>query len=116
MKLPDKKLIMLLWLPSIFYIVIFFTHTFFSPFLAVNLIAGGVLLLLIANLVFRNIIISKILGIVFLLGSLYFLLALLDDVFDGEASIGYLFGGFIILFSIAMSVLLMVGYDKKLSY
>ncbi|HBG23890.1 MAG: hypothetical protein A2X17_07130 [Bacteroidetes bacterium GWF2_41_61] len=116
MKLPDKKLIMLLWLPSIFFIVIFFTQTFFSSVFAVNLIAGGVLLLLIANLVFRNIIISKILGIVFLLGSLYFLLALLDDVFDGEASIGYLFGGFIILFSIAMSVLLMVGYDKKLSY
>jgi len=116
MKLPDKKLLMLLWLPTIFYLAILFTPTFFSPFTAVNLIAGVVLLLLIANLVFRNIIISKILGIVFLLGSLYFLLALLDDVFDGEASIGYLFGGFIILFSIAMSVLLMVGYDKKLSY
>ncbi len=79
----------------------------------VNIIAGSIVLLIISNLFLKNVIISRIFGIIFLLGSFYMMLALLDDIVDGEAIIEYLLGFFMILFSIAMSVLLIIGYNKK---
>ena len=52
-------------------------------------------------------------GVVFLLGSCYLWLALMSDVAKGKATLGYVGGAFLILFSIAMSALLILGYGKK---
>ena len=100
-------------MPSVVFTGFFATHAIASNMTLVNIIAGSIAVLIIVNLFLQNIILSRILGVVFLIGSFYFMLALLDDVIDGEATIGYLFGFFMILFSIAMSVLLIIGYNKQ---
>lgn len=77
------------------------------------MIAGILALLLFVNLFLQNILISRLLGIIILLGSLYMVLAWLDDVVDGEATMGYIFGLLLILGSIVLSVLLIVGYERQ---
>jgi hypothetical protein len=101
-------------LPSVFFIV-FFALGFGSKFLSVNLIAGGVVLLLLVNIFLQNLIIRTFFGIIFILGSLYMTLALFDDIFKGKATFlgGYWVGFVIVIFSLAMSVLLMIGYEKQ---
>jgi len=113
MKTLDLKKIFRLYLPSAVFTGVFATYAIASNMTLVNIIAGSIALLIIANLFLKNIIISRILGTIFLLGSFYMMLALLDDIIDGEATIKYLFGFFMILFSIALSVLLIIGYNKK---
>jgi len=113
MKILDLRKIFRLYLPSAVFIVVFATYAIASNMTLVNIIAGSIALLIIANLFLKNVLINRILGTIFLLGSFYMVLALLDDIIDGEATIGYLFGFFMILFSIAMSVLLIIGYNKK---
>ncbi len=113
MKTLDLKKIFRLYLPSVVFTGVFATYAIASNMTIVNIIAGSIALLIISNLFLKNVIISRILGTIFLLGSFYMMLALLDDIVDGEATIEYLFGFFMILFSIAMSVLLIIGYNKK---
>jgi len=113
MKTLDLKKFFRLYLPSVVFIGILATSAIASNMTLVNILAGSIALLIIANLLLKNVILSRILGTIFLLGSFYMVLALLDDIRDGEATIEYLFGFFMILFSIAMSVLLIIGYNKK---
>src|SRR5665647_544226 len=113
MKTLDLKKIFRLYLPSVVFIGVFATYAIASNMTLVNIIAGSIALLIIANLFLQNVLLSRILGTLFLLGSFYLILALLDDIIDGEATIEYLFGFFMILFSIAMSVLLILGYNKQ---
>jgi len=113
MKTLDLKKIFRLYLPSVVFTGVFATYAIASNMTIVNIIAGSIALLIISNLFLKNVIISRILGTIFLLGSFYMMLALLDDIVDGEATIEYLFGFFMILFSIAMSLLLIIGYNKK---
>ena len=113
MKTLDLKKFFRLYLPSVVFIGILATSAIASNMTLVNILAGSIALLIIANLLLKNVILSRILGTIFLLGSFYMVSALLDDIRDGEATIEYLFGFFMILFSIAMSVLLIIGYNKK---
>ncbi len=113
MKTLDLKKIFRLYLPSVVFAGVFATYAILSNMTLVNIIAGSIALLVIVNLFIQNLLLSRILGTIFLLGSFYMILALLDDIADGEATIEYLFGFFMILFSIAMSVLLIIGYNKQ---
>ena len=113
MKTLDLKKIFRLYLPSLVFAGVFATYAIVSNMTLVNIIAGSVALLIIVNLFIQNILLSRIIGTIFLLGSFYMTLALLDDIVDGEATIEYLFGFFMILLSIAMSVLLIIGYNKQ---
>ena len=113
MKSLDLKKIFRLYLPSVVFAGIFATYAIVSNMTLVNIIAVSIALLIIVNLFIQNMLLSRILGSIFLFGSLYMILALLDDIMDGEATIEYLFGFFMILFSIAMSVLLIIGYNKQ---
>lgn len=113
MRTLDLKKIFRLYLPSLVFAIAFATYAIASNMTIFNILAGIIILLLIVNLFFQNILISRILGVIFLLGSSYMVLALLDDVIDDEATIGYLFGFLMILCSIALSVLLIVGYKKN---
>lgn len=113
MKTLDFKKIFRLYLPSVVFAGVFASFAIVSNMTLVNIIAGSVALLIIVNLFIQNILLSRILGTIFLLGSFYMILALLDDIVDGEATIEYLFGFFMILLSIAMSVLLIIGYNKQ---
>jgi hypothetical protein len=81
--------------------------------LTINLVVIGLALLLLGNIFLQNIIINRILGIIFLLVSCYLLLAIFSDFANGKATIGYLVGLFLVLFSIAMSILLILGHEKK---
>lgn len=113
MRTLNLKKIFRLYLPSLVFAIVFAVYAIASNMIIVNLLAGIIVLLLIVNLYFQNILLSRIFGVIFILGSLYMVLALLDDVFDGEATIGYLFGLLMIFCSIALSVLLIVGYNKN---
>lgn len=113
MRTLDLKKIFRLYLPSLVFAIVFAVYAIASNITIFNSLAGIIVLLLIVNLYFQNILLSRILGVIFLLGSLYMVLALLDDVIDGEATIGYLFGLLVLLCSIALSVLLIVGYNKN---
>lgn len=112
MKTLDLKKIFRHYLPSAVFIGVFATYSIASNMTLVNIIAGVIVLLLIVNLFMQNIILSKVLGTIFLLGSLYMLLAWLDDVIDREATIEYLFGLPLILCSIVFSILLIIGNKK----
>jgi hypothetical protein len=74
------------------------------------LTAGSIALLLLGNIFLQNKIISRILGMIFLLASGFMLLALFSDFINGKATTGYFAGLFLFLFSIAMSLLLIRGY------
>jgi hypothetical protein len=100
-------------MPSLFFIILFMSYTVGSSILSVKLIAGVVALLLLGNMFLQNKIIVQVFGYIFLIGSIYMMLAWLDDVLDGEATLGYLISLFLILFSSAMSVLLIQGYEKQ---
>ena len=113
MKTLDLKKIFRLYLPSVVFAGVFATYAIVSNMTLVNIIAGSIALLIIVNLFIQSLLLSRILGTIFLLDSFYMILALLDDIADGEATIEYLFGFLMILFSIAMSVLLIIGYNKK---
>lgn len=113
MKTLDLKKVFRLYLPSVMFTGLFATYAILSNITLVNIIASCIALLIIVNLFLQNIILSRILGTIFLIGSFYMIMALLDDIRDGEATIKYIFGFFMILFSIAMSVLLIIGYNKQ---
>ena len=113
LKTLDLKKIFRLYLPSVVFAGVFATYAIVSNMTLVNIIAGSIALLIIVNLFIQSLLLSRILGTIFLLDSFYMILALLDDIADGEATIEYLFGFFMILFSIAMSVLLIIGYNKQ---
>jgi len=102
-------------LPSTYFIVLFALYAFGSKLLTVNLIAGSVLLLLLLNIFLQSNTISRVFGALFLLGSFYMTLALFDDIADGEATLrgGYWVGLVLIIVSSIMSLLLILGYDKK---
>ena len=113
MKALNLKKFFRLYLPSLVFATEFSTYAIASNISIVSLIAGILALLLLVNLFLQNILISRVLGIIILLGSLYMVLAWLDDVVDGEATIGYIFGLLLILGSIVLSVLLIVGYKRQ---
>jgi hypothetical protein len=102
-------------LPSVFFIALFALGAFGSKILTVNLIAGGIVLVLLANIFLQNIVIRAIFGIIFILGSLYMTLALFSDIAKGKATLagGYWVGLVLIIISIVMSVLLISGYEKN---
>ncbi len=113
MKALNLKKIFRLYLPSLVFATEFSTYAISSNITIASLIAGILALLLFLNLYLQNILISRLLGIIILLGSLYMVLAWLDDVVDGEATMGYIFGLLLILGSIVLSVLLIVGYERQ---
>ena len=102
-------------MPSVFFIALFALGAFGSKILTVNLIAGGIVLVLFANIFLQNIVIRAIFGIIFILGSLYMTLALFSDIAKGKATLagGYWVGLVLIIITIAMSVLLILGYEKN---
>ena len=113
LKSLNRNKILRLILPSVFFIVCIALYVGEVRGSTINLIAVGFALLFLGNLFFQNIIISRIMGVLFLLGSCYLTLALFSDAVNGKATLGYLVGLFLVLFSIAMSVLLILGYEKK---
>ena len=102
------------YLPSVFFIAVFTVAVFQSDLLIGSLIAGTVALLLLINLFLQSKIVSQVLGIIFLFASAYFLLALFDDIADGESTFlgGYWVGLIFFLSSLIMSVLLIVSHQK----
>ena len=102
-------------LPSIFFSVIFVLYWHDSRPLAANLIAMGIALLLLGNIFLETKTITRIFGIVFLLGSCYLTLALFSDIANGKATLasGYWVGLVLIIISIVMSVLFILGYEKN---
>ena len=102
-------------LPSVFFIVLIAGSGVGSKIVSVYLITGSIVLVLFVNIFLQNIIIRMILGFIFILCSLYMMLALLDDIVDGRATFsgGYWIGFVIVIFSLAMSILLVMGYEKK---
>lgn len=113
MKNLDLTKFFRLYLPLVVFAGVFATYAIASNIISVNIIAGGVALLILSNLLLQNVLFNRILGTIFLLVSFFMLLALFDDIVDGEATIEYLFGFIMILFSITMSVLLIIGYNKQ---
>jgi hypothetical protein len=113
MELINRNIIVRHILPLFFFFVLFAIGAFGSKLLYVNLIAGSIALLLLGNIFLQNIIISRILGCVFLLGSIYMFLAWLIDKEVTWDSSGDWIGVLVSLLSIAMSVLLVLGFDKK---
>ena len=100
-------------LPSVFFIVCIALYVGEVRGLTINLVATGLALLLLGNIFLQNIIVSRIFGTIFLLVSCYLVLAIFSDFVNGKASLGYLVGVFLLLVSIAMSILLILGYEKK---
>ena len=100
-------------LPSVFFIVCIALYVGEVRGLTINLVATGLALLLLGNIFLQNIIVSRIFGTMFLLVSCYLVLAIFSDFVNGKASLGYLVGVFLLLVSIAMSILLILGYEKK---
>gem|GEM_PF-1906887 len=111
----DFKRIVRQLLPATYFIVLLVLGLFSSKVLIVNLIVGGILLLLLVNIFLQNNIIGRVFGVIFLLGSFYMTLALFDDIADGEATLrgGYWVGLVLIMISLIMSVLLIWGYEKQ---
>ena len=103
------------FLPSFFFIVIFTLAAFQSGILIGNFIGAIIALLLLWNLFLQNKVISRILGIIFLLISCYFLLALFDDIAKGKATLagGYWVGLVLFLSCFSMSILLILSYKKE---
>ncbi|HRE50404.1 MAG TPA: hypothetical protein PK339_03220 [Flavitalea sp.] len=100
-------------LPSVFFITCIALYLIGIKSLAVNCIAIGIALLILGNIFWQNMLISRIFGAIFLLGSFFMLLAISSDFANGKAASGYWVGVLLLLLSIAMSVLLMLGYEKK---
>ena len=69
--------------------------------------------LLLTNLFLQNKIIARILGVIFLLGTCFMILALLSDFFNGKAPAGYWVGVILFLASIVMALLMLLGYEKE---
>lgn len=111
----DFKRIVRQLLPATYFIVLLVLGLFGSKVLIVNLIVGGILLLLLVNIFLQNNIIGRVFGVIFLLGSFYMTLALFDDIADGEATLrgGYWVGLVLIMISLIMYVLLIWGYEKQ---
>lgn len=114
MKKIESKKLFRLFLPSLFFILLFLSYAFGSKLLSVNLISGGIASLIIINLFIQNKWIKRIMGFVFFLGSCYMMLAWLDDVSDKEASKQYLFTFCLILLSMVMSILLIAKFENKI--
>lgn len=112
MKSIDLNRIWREFLPSIFFAAWFGVYAIGSNILIVNVIAGFIALALVGNLFLRSVVVGRIFGILFFLGSVYFSLAMLDDFADGEASYGYLFGLPVIIICIALSVLMIIEFPK----
>jgi len=113
MKTINSSKIWRLILPSMFFIAIAVVYVLEFPILSRYMIVGSIVLPILVNLFLQNIIISRVLGVIFLLGSYYMMLAVISDVVNRKASFGYIFGALIILFSVAMAALLIVGYNKN---
>ncbi len=102
-------------LPSVFFAVCLALCMGTEKGLAFNLLCAGIGLLVLGNVFLQNKIISRSLGIVFLLALLYLTLALFDDIVDGEATLagGYWVMLVLIVVGLVMSVLLIIGYQRK---
>jgi len=108
----NLKKIFRLYLPSLIFFAFFSIQAVISNLLLVTIVSGIIALIVIVNVFIQNINISRTLGTIFLLGSLYMMLAMYDDFIDGEATIGYLFGLLAVALSITLSVQLIIGYKK----
>ena len=112
MKTFDRKFILRLLLPSAFFVVLLVLGAFGSPFWGVHLVTGTLILLILVNVFIKNIILSRVMGAVFLIGTGFMWLALLSDVINGKATLGYLVGVLLLLLSMFMAVSLVIGYEK----
>ena len=110
LKSLNKNRVLRQILPSVFFIFIF---VFLSFYWRIVPITGTIIALLIVHLILQNNIMGRILGVIFILGTLFMLVALLDDIIKGNATLGYIFGIFLVLLSFIMSVLLILGYKKN---
>ena len=101
-------------LPSAFFVTCIAFYMGMERGLAFNLVFAGIGMLVLCNVFIQNKAISRVLGVVFLLASLYMCLALFDDIADGEATLagGYWVVLLLVVLSVVMSVLLIVGYRK----
>ena len=99
--------------PSIFFMLLLGGWGFSSSNIVVICITAGLLLLIGGNIFLKSNIINLTIGFFTLLGSCYMLLAIWDDFIDGEATKGYWIGVTLFVFSLAMSILYMIGYRKK---
>jgi hypothetical protein len=102
-------------LPSLFFFVCVVLYIGSERSLIVNMVFSGIGLLILVNVFLRNSVLSRVLGFVFLMGSLFMSLALFDDIIDKEAMLkeGYWVGLLLIIISIIMSILLILGYNKE---
>lgn len=105
--------------PSVFFISISLFYTFIPDERLVNIVSGAFLLVLIGNIIWQNRIVSLVLGIIFLLGSCFFLMAINDNVFDSgftfidrKAALSYFIFLLLLVTSIVMSVLMILGFRK----
>jgi hypothetical protein len=102
-------------LPSLFFFVCVVLYIGSERSLIVNMVFSGIGLLILVNVFLRNSDLSRVLGFVFLMGSLFMSLALFDDIIDKEAMLeeGYWVGLLLIIISFIMSILLILGYNKE---
>jgi len=100
-------------LPSVFFITCIALYLIPAKSSAIDLIAMGIALLIIGNIFWQNILISRVFGVIFLIGSCFMLLAIYSDFVNGKAASGYWVGVLLLLLSITMSVLFILGYEKK---
>ena len=68
---------------------------------------------LIVHLIVQNKIMGRILGIFYMLGTLFIFVVLMDDMIRGYVTLGYLFGVFLVFLGLIMSILLFWGYERK---
>ena len=115
MKKTNLNKILRFIVPSLFFILIAMSYPIGSWKLFEFIIAGIIILPIAVNLFLQNKIFSMIIGSFFLLVSIVFIVVLISDVFNEKATLGYLFGAFMGLNAIVMSILLIIGY-KNMKY
>ena len=113
LKSLNKRSVLRQILPSLFFIVCIALYIGAERGLIINLVAAGLALLLIGNMILQNKIINIILGGIFLLGSFYMLFAIYSDFVNGKAVMGYFVVALLILASILMSILLISNCENK---
>jgi len=118
LKSLNKDRILRQILPSTFFIVFSALAIFQSSILIGKVLGAIVILLLLGNIFLKSFMgrfIGIMLGIIFLLCSCYFLMALFSDIVKEKATLagGYWVGLVLVLSCMVMSVLLIWGYENK---
>ena len=118
LKSLNKDRILRQILPSTFFIVFSALAILHSSILIGKILGAIIILLLLGNIFLKSFMgrfIGIMLGIIFLLCSCYFLMALFSDIVKEKATLagGYWVGLVLVLSCMVMSVLLIWGYENK---